>query len=230
MSEIIPQMAIILSVAGILIILGRKIPAVLDLSEEEKEKEKAFQDREKNGRIFCFFKKIKEKIMFAKPEKSTARAIVEIEKILKKIRIQLLKLDQKFLVWIKKLREKSEGTFTSHNFQEKLGSLKAKKKTIRFLKKKEEPIVEKLDKAEKKEAKQEKDNSKQNKNSNEEKKCIEAITKNPKDVESYKKLGVIYLVQKNYKDAKLSFEQILKINSKNKKAKEELEKIEKAMK
>ena len=52
MSEIIPQMAIILSVAGILIILGRKIPAVLDLSEEEKEKEKAFQDREKNGRIF----------------------------------------------------------------------------------------------------------------------------------------------------------------------------------
>ena len=230
MSEIIPQMAIILSIAGILVILGRKIPAVLNLRNEEKKKGKIFQIKRKKGIFFYFFKKIKEKIISAKPEKFTKRAIVELEKILRKIRIQFLKLDQKFLVWIQKLREKSEGTFTSNNLREKLDNLKSKKKTIQFLEKKEKPVIKRLNGTKKREVSAKTNNSKQNKNTGEEKKCIEAIARNPRDIELYKKLGTIYFEKRNYKDAKSSFEQILKIDSKNKEAKKELKKIEKIMK
>lgn len=61
----------------------------------------------------------------------------------------------------------------------------------------------------------------------EEQKYIKIITRDPKNIFAYQKLAGLYLEQKNYDDARAAFEQVLKIDSKNKKAKEELEKMPK---
>ncbi len=47
--------------------------------------------------------------------------------------------------------------------------------------------------------------------SEEEKKCIDLIAQNPKDVKAYRALGFVYLKQKNYSDARACFRQVLKI-------------------
>lgn len=46
----------------------------------------------------------------------------------------------------------------------------------------------------------------------EEKKCIDSISANPKDIEAYKSLGFLYLRQKNYSDARACFRQVLKFD------------------
>lgn len=61
----------------------------------------------------------------------------------------------------------------------------------------------------------------------EEQKYIKIITQDPKNIFAYQKLGRLYLEQKNYDDAKAVFEQILKIDAKNKRAKEALKKMPK---
>lgn len=61
----------------------------------------------------------------------------------------------------------------------------------------------------------------------EEQKYIKIITQDPKNIFAYQKLGKLYLEQKNHDDAKAVFEQILKIDAKNKRAKEALKKMPK---
>ncbi|MFH1392390.1 MAG: tetratricopeptide repeat protein [bacterium] len=61
----------------------------------------------------------------------------------------------------------------------------------------------------------------------EEQKYIKIITQDPKNLFAYSKLGKLYFEQKNYDDAKAVFEQILKIEPKNKKAKDSLKKMPK---
>jgi len=59
----------------------------------------------------------------------------------------------------------------------------------------------------------------------EEQKYIKIISQDPRNLFAYHKLGKLYFDQKNYDDAKVVFEQILKIDEKNKGAKETLNKI-----
>lgn len=61
----------------------------------------------------------------------------------------------------------------------------------------------------------------------EEQRYIKIIAQDPKNLFAYHKLGKLYFEQKNYDDAKAVFEQVLKIDEKNKKAKEVLKKIKK---
>lgn len=63
----------------------------------------------------------------------------------------------------------------------------------------------------------------------EEQKYIKIIVRDPKNLFAYHKLGRLYLEQKNYDDAEAVFEQILKIDQQNKKAKEMLKKIDKIL-
>lgn len=59
----------------------------------------------------------------------------------------------------------------------------------------------------------------------EEKKCIDAIAQNPKDMLAYRTLGFIYLKQKNYSDARACFRQILKIDPRDSEVLNKLEEI-----
>ena len=59
----------------------------------------------------------------------------------------------------------------------------------------------------------------------EEKKCIDAIAQNPKDMLAYRTLGFVYLKQKNYSDARACFRQILKLNPEDTEVLNKLEEI-----
>ena len=129
--------------------------------------------------------------------------VVKLEKILKKLRAIALKSDNWFEQWIQILKNKEK-------------EFKAK---ARFSKSQSE-----IQQAEEEQPKPKKEEKKEQFVS-EEKKYIETIIKNPRDVKTYRSLGLLYLAQKNYKDAKESFKQILKINSKDKEAKKKLKEI-----
>jgi len=59
----------------------------------------------------------------------------------------------------------------------------------------------------------------------EEKKYIDLISKNPKDVEAYRALGFIYLEQKNYSNARACFRRVLKKRPEDEEVKNKLEEI-----
>jgi len=59
----------------------------------------------------------------------------------------------------------------------------------------------------------------------EEKKYIDLISKNPKDVDAYRALGFIYLKQKNYSNARACFRRVLKKRPEDEAVKNRLEEI-----
>lgn len=59
----------------------------------------------------------------------------------------------------------------------------------------------------------------------EEKKYIDLISKNPKDVDAYRALGFIYLEQKNYSNARACFRRVLKKRPEDETVKNKLEEI-----
>lgn len=124
------------------------------------------------------------------------------EKTLKKIRILFLKLDNLVILLIAKLRE------ISHNFTIKSKTWMSEKRMRK---------IEKLRLlADLKRTKEEKEEI-----------FLRIIRQNPKDIKAYKELGNLYLEDKNYSDAELSFNEVLKINPEDEVAKEKLEEIKK---
>jgi tetratricopeptide (TPR) repeat protein len=142
--------------------------------------------------------KISQKIKKINYQNIIQSAVVKLEKILRKLRIIALRFDNRFERWIQILKDKEQELKTKTHLS-KIQWIEKRK----ALKKKENKFIL------------------------EEKKFIKTIVKNPSDVNTYRALGLLYLKQKNYKDAKASFKQILKIDSKDKEAKEKLEEIEK---
>ena len=59
----------------------------------------------------------------------------------------------------------------------------------------------------------------------EEKKYIDLISKNPKDIDAYRALGFIYLEQKNYSNARACFRRVLKKRPEDEDVKNKLEEI-----
>ncbi len=147
--------------------------------------------------------KISQKIKKINYHNIIRSVVIKLEKILKKLRAIALKSDSWFEQWIQILKNKEKEFKAKARFSKnQLEIQQAEKKRLEPKKeeKKEQFVVE-------------------------EKKYIETIIKNPRDVRTYRSLGLLYLAQKNYKDAKESFKQILKINSKDKEAKKKLEEI-----
>lgn len=104
----IPQLVIIVSTGIILIILGRKIPKIEDSSAdgfwsnnydevEKKEKE----------RFLYLYDRIKKRISKEEYKEKMDMFWIWFEKLLRKIRINFLKLDNKIVLMIGKLREKN---------------------------------------------------------------------------------------------------------------------------
>ena len=94
MLEIIAIVILIISIFGIGIIIYRKIPTLRELPEP-------FEKSAKNKN--SFFLKIKEKIknLLISNEKY-------LQKILSKIRILILKIDNKTFGWLQELRKRSQ--------------------------------------------------------------------------------------------------------------------------
>ena len=59
----------------------------------------------------------------------------------------------------------------------------------------------------------------------EEKKCIDLIAANPKNIDAYRSLGFVYLNQKNYSDARACFRRVLKLKPEDQEVKNKLNEI-----
>lgn len=106
--ELIPQLVIIVSIGIVLVILGRKIPKIKDASGdgfwshnydevEKKEKEK----------FLYLYDRIKKRINKEEYKEKMNLFWIWFEKLLRKIRISFLKLDNRIVLMIGMLREKN---------------------------------------------------------------------------------------------------------------------------
>jgi tetratricopeptide (TPR) repeat protein len=194
MYEFVAKLIIVLSIAGILTIIFRKLSEFKNMPAEDIQF--LAQRVKKPG-------KISQKIKRINYHNIIRSVVIKLEKILKKLRVIALKSDNWFEQWIKILKNKEKEFKAKARFskkQVKIQQVAEEQPELKKEEKKERFVVE-------------------------EKKYIETIVKNPRDVKTYRSLGLLYLAQKNYKDAKESFRQILKINSKDKEAKKKLEEI-----
>ena len=103
MTEIIATIILICSLLGIAVIVWRKIPLLLELSEDSPEEGDSFGLR------------LKKKTGELSPLKSLSYEIF-LQKFISKIRILTLKTDNQTSSWLQKLREKSKKKSFSTRF------------------------------------------------------------------------------------------------------------------
>ncbi|KKT76220.1 MAG: hypothetical protein UW72_C0009G0020 [Parcubacteria group bacterium GW2011_GWF2_44_7] len=197
---------------GAIIIISRKMPVLAKLSEENLMPKKIFRES-----LVIRFKSIKY---------SSLRPLLFnwLEKVLRKLRLSFLKIDNIFLTMIGQARENSQ-TWSIRS--------KAWLEHRRLKKKQKIQVLEELDKVEisegldkvKREVSKDEDKafkqkieivakeSEPTENLDaQEKDLIDAIAKKPKNIEAYKELGFLYLKKKNFPDARSCFRQVLKLN------------------
>ncbi|MCK5122814.1 MAG: hypothetical protein KAQ87_01535 [Candidatus Pacebacteria bacterium] len=203
--DIVPQAVIVFSMAIIILILGRNISKVKETPDdflfenrdEKKEKEK----------FLYLCKRLTRRINKEKYQEKVDSFWVWFEKVLRKLRIKFLRLDNKIVSALDKVKEKNVENEVeieeSKNDDEKLKS--------------ENMYVDNKIAEEKDENKLDTENKK-----GREKEYIDLIMKNPVDIKSYWKLGIVYSRRKNYKDAISCFRQITKIDPTYTKAKKKI--------
>jgi len=204
--DIVPQIVIILSMSVIIFILGRNISKVketpddflFESKKEEKEKEK----------FLYLYKRLTRRINKEKYQEKIDSFWIWFEKVLRKLRIRFLRLDNKIVSTLDKVKEKnieSENQEDSENINMNINA---------------EAVEKKCDDEEKNTV-DDFDLKTENKNKKE-KEYIDLISKNPIDIKSYWRLGIVYSRKKNYKDAISCFRQITKIDPTYTKAKKKI--------
>lgn len=128
-------------------------------------------------------------------------ALASSEKVLRQIRIHILKLDTKIFSLIEYLRKESAKKLEDVN---KLAHKNIVKTAL-------EDNAHKI--------------SRKLQFKMEESKLLHIIARNPKDAENYKKLGFLYLENKNMYDAEASFAEYLKLNPNDSEVRELAEKM-----
>lgn len=221
MPNTILYLAIALAVAGLVVVVFRKFSVLSVLSEEEisiLERRKGFWQKAKG-------------INF---KQHWLNFIVILEKILRRIHILFLKIENILSKWIKNLRVRSqiaaqksrEWILQREMKRRKVGnhpaevSIKIEKRQSTedlSVKGTSTPMPEDDDSIPLSELK---------KPIKEEQKWIDLIVENPKNITAYKFLGFLYWKQHNYADAKNSLEMAVKLGSKDKKVREIIEEIE----
>jgi hypothetical protein len=233
MLNIILYFLIGFSVVVIGLIVYRKIPILVNLTEEEI----SILSRKKS-----LIQRIKE-INF---KKYWFKFMVVLEKILRKLKIFSLKLDNLLNKWIKSLRnhsqvmaQKSREWIRQKEIRRRMSKdpLTNKRKDDKIAVENEEEPSQGLDISKESEQKQEEKEKQEDENNipleelqkplEEEQKWINLIIENPKNITAYKFLGLLYWRQHNYSDAKKSLEMAAKLGSKDKKVKDVLKKLKK---
>ena len=180
---LIPLMLILGSAAGISVIVLRKVPYLKKLTPETGIEGNVWDD---------FFPEFSRTLKSVKLKEYKAAWLVELEKLLRKLRVFSLKMDRISESWIKKVRNGHGRHFAALPVVEKTEiaeetAVKAQipvKTTMEDMKKKEKPL-------------------------------INEIAKNPKDSKLYEVLGDLYIKMNNLSDAKESFEAAIELNPDN---------------
>ena len=103
--DLIPQIIIIISTGIIIVILGRNIPKVKNLNEENLFFEKK-EDKKEKEKFFYLYSRMKKRISKEEYKKKIDLMWIWLEKVLRKTRISFLKIDNKIISLLDKLREK----------------------------------------------------------------------------------------------------------------------------
>ena len=283
--DLIPQVVIIISIGIIIVIIGRNVPKINNLNERNLFLKR--EDVKEKEKFFYLYKRMKKRISKEEYKEKIGLMWIWFEKVLRKTRIRFLRIDNKIIFLLDKLREKNIETEVDKNekndnineyknvneereekkikdstdLQEDSVYTKDESLENEILKdvdsnkivetvnkdeesneilelekeKKEVPKTEIADKKEetevctKEEEKAEVYTKKENAKGKE-KEYIEMILKNPIDVKSYWKLGIVYSRRKNYKDAISCFRQITKIDPTYTKAKKKISDLVERMK
>lgn len=207
---------IILSFAGLLLIAFRKIPVLLNLSEEEI----AILKRKKGS-----LQKIRE----IDYKQHWLNFIISLEKFLRRLKIIFLKIENLLTKWIGGLRNKSQIMTQKSKDWIKQKEIKRKELKKEIKSKKEVAIEINKEKKEIKDLEEYEDDDlsidELKKPIKEEQKWIDLIVENPNNITAYKFLGFLYWKQHNYIDAKSSLEMAIKLGCKDKKVKEILKEL-----
>lgn len=221
-----------LSFLILIFIVYRKLPVLNNLTDEEM----SILSKKKG-----FFQRIKE----INYKKYWFDFVVVLEKLLRKLKIFSLKIDNLLNKWIKFLRMHSQMMAQKSKDWIKQKEIKKRSKSEPVLKENNKIKIEDNEE-EKNDFSEEQINSESEleiekeeleddnipleelqKPLKEEQKWINLIIENPKNITAYKFLGLLYWKQHNYTDAKKSLEMAVKLGSKDKKVKDVLKKIKK---
>lgn len=180
---LVPFILILASVIGISIIIFRKMPYLNKLTPETHAESDILID---------LFPEFSEGFKNLKLKEYGNLWLIELEKLLRKLRVISLKMDRISDSWIKRIRRgNSLRTITSVVFEktetEKTAVLKIQsspKTTLEDEKREEQGLI------------------------------IE-IAKNPKNFRLYETLGDLYVKMNNFSDARESFEAAIELNSNN---------------
>ncbi|HAI74539.1 MAG TPA: hypothetical protein DCS28_00685 [Candidatus Moranbacteria bacterium] len=225
---------VILSIIGIVLFLLKKNSEVLELVEKEAGREIIENNQNSTSKNISINGKIKQ------------RALIILEKNVKKIQVLFLKLENFFTSWGERLRKKRNA---------RIESLSAKEEVTK--KEKIDSIANKLEKyLPSKESIRGKLNLKQKTRQEEieekffrpiisdkivvprrrretknrlEELLIERIAVNPKDIEAYERLGEYYLEIKNLKHSIECFKQVIRLNPTNANVKYKIKKLERML-
>lgn len=230
--------------AGVLFIVFRKVPTLVKLPSEIQPSLKG-----------KFSEEIKARFHRIKYSDFLPMLLSQLEKSLRRIRLAVLKIDNVFVSLIKKSRERGDTwTIRSRAWMEGR-RLKKKEETQLLEQLDKAEVSQTIQKIEKEVAKDEDSAFKEKVEivnsveeekviepvaseieeqpeeeeiltvSEDEKKYIDAIAQNPKDVDSYRALCDIYLNQQSYSDARACFRQVLKLDPADETTKAKLESI-----
>ena len=232
MSNNIFYLLIALCLFGLGIIVYRKISVLAKLSDEEII-------------ILSRKKGLRDKIKEINYKQHWLNFIISLEKLLMRVKIVFLKIENILSRWIIGLRGNSKVMAQRSRDWIKQKEIKRREKqnnlngrnsadevVLKINKRIEprsdqtEPVIQKeLSRPEEELAEISLDDL--NKPIKEEQKWIDLIVENPKNITAYKFLGLFYWKQHNYPDAKASLEMAVKLGSKDKKVKEALEELKK---
>ncbi len=228
---IIPQLVLVFSLAGILLILGRNFSKFKEVSAEEKhdrsleEVAARVKGEEKKFKYLC--RRMAERISLRAVQEKYKRFSdlihIKLEKILRKIRINFLRLDNKFVALIEKLRRsgnKKEIQIESAELPaDRIDEFKIEKPLIV---KKTNKVKEDIDKGKSEKNNEERSGKKIKKVGKKEEEYLKIISGDPKNMDAYWKLGILYSRKKNYRDALNCFKEIVKIKPNYEKARKKI--------
>jgi tetratricopeptide (TPR) repeat protein len=215
--NIVPWVVAALSMAGVAIIILRKRPVLLKLPVKPSEGQE---------QVFIF-KALSQKIVLRlrglRYSSFGPAMVVWFEKILRKLRLLLLKIDNIFVRMIGRSREKTQIlTVRSRAWMEQHRLKKIKKlevlekldqaEIIETIQKAKEDVKNGNGKKEKKAEVKKPEISEEELKQAEEANCIDLIARDPRNIEAYRRLGFLYCELGNKEDAKNCFKQVLKLN------------------
>lgn len=210
MFDLLPQIIIIFSIAGIIVVIARKIPKLSNLPEDVKISDVSGVSRKKI-KTPSFINKAWAKIKSARHSKYFHQLLDLSEKILRKLKVVFLKLENKFSDWAEFLKEHSRKTKIRRSgigIQINSGELENKENKPNEASAAGLYVVDNMESMDKAEER-----------------CIAAITKNHRDIKAYKELGYLYLKKNNPIDAREAFQQVLRLDHFDKEAEEQLRKM-----